>query len=300
MPRTMFGNLRLAGQTVFVVVLLVALRAVLWEIGVEGLSPTVVSAGIITSGIFVVGLLVAGTLADYKEAERAPTDLAAGLHTILRECEAVHAAWGKPELPPLRRRLVGVVTTLRADIDAGDSRACQAAIEEVSETFLELDDTDVPANTIARLRTEQAGLRSALFRIYHLQREEFLPSAWAIIVASVAFILALLMFTNFNGFAESLAALGFLSFFFISLLRLLSTISTPFTVGAEWTEDDISLFLLHEFVVQVQAAEEGEMVVSDIESHSEGVEEKLVEVESREDDPATSAESATTELSGEK
>ena len=300
MPRTMFGDLRLVGQTVLLVAILVALRAVLWELGVEGMSPTAVSAGIITSGIFVVGLLVAGTLSDYKEAERAPSDLAAGLHTILRECEAVHAVWGKPELPSLRRRLVAVVTTLRADIDAGDSRTCQAAIEEVSETFLELDDTDVPPNTMNRLRTEQAGLRKALLRVYQLQREDFLPSAWAMIVAIVVFILALLMFTNFDGLAESLATIGFLSFFFISLLRLLSIISTPFKLGVEWTEDDVSLFLLNEFVVQVHATEEGEMVVADIESHAEDVEEKLVEVESREDDPAKSAESATTELADQK
>ncbi len=300
MARTIFGNLRLAGQTAVVVAILVALRAVLWEFGVEGMSPTAVSAGIITSGIFVVGLLVAGTLADYKDAERAPTDLAAGLYTILRECEAIHAAWGKPELPSLRRRLMAVVTTLRADIDAGDSRTCQAAIEEVSETFLDLDDTDVPATAIARLRLEQAGLRKAQLRIYHLQREEFLPSAWAIIVAIIVFILTLLMFTNFDGFAESLATVGFLSFFFLSLLRLLSSIGTPFKVGVGWTEDDVSLFLLHEFVLQVQTAEEGEMVVGDIESHTEDMEEKLVEVESGEDDPVKSAERATTELADQK
>ena len=64
-----------------------------WGLGVEGMSPTAVSAGIIAGGIFVVGLLVAGTLEGSKEAERAPTDLAAGLYTILRECEAIHAAW---------------------------------------------------------------------------------------------------------------------------------------------------------------------------------------------------------------
>ena len=87
MPRTIFGNLRLAWQTAVVVAILVALRAVLWELGVEGMSPTAVSAGIITAGIFVVGLLVAGTLSDHKEAERVPTDLAAGLQTILRECQ---------------------------------------------------------------------------------------------------------------------------------------------------------------------------------------------------------------------
>ena len=155
-------------------------------------------------------------------------------------------------------------------------------------------------NTMNRLRTEQAGLRKALLRVYQLQREDFLPSAWAMIVAIVVFILALLMFTNFDGLEESLATIGFLSFFFISLLRLLSIISTPFKLGAEWTEDDVSLFLLNEFVVQVQATEEGEIVVADIESHAEDVEEKLVEVESREDDPAKSAESATTEIADQK
>jgi hypothetical protein len=40
-----------------------------------------------------MSLVVAGTLTDYRDAERAPTDLATGLHTILREAESMHAAW---------------------------------------------------------------------------------------------------------------------------------------------------------------------------------------------------------------
>jgi hypothetical protein len=58
----------------------------------------------------------------------------------------MHAVWGAPDLSKLRTRLVAVVTTLRADIDAGNSRTCQAAIEDLSETFVELDESDVPAN----------------------------------------------------------------------------------------------------------------------------------------------------------
>ncbi len=296
MLQKVFGNLKVAGMTVVIVAVLVAVRAVLWELGVEGLSPTAVSAGIITGGVFVMGLVVAGTLSDFRDAERAPTDLAAGLYAILRESEAVHAVWQKPDLPALRKRLIAVVTTLRADIDAGNTRACQAAIEELSESFREMDDTDVPANTIVRLRAEQAGLRKTALRIYHLQREEFLPSAYAMIVAIVAFILALLMFTNFDGLAESLVTLAFLSFFFISLLHLLDIISTPFKVGMEHTDDDVSLFLLNEFVVQVQASQEGEMVVADVESQAEEVEEQLVEVESKEGDAVKTAEAATSVL----
>ena len=208
----------------------------------------------------------------------------------------MHAVWKAPDMTALRRRLIGVVTSLRADIDAGDARACQAAIEELSESFLELDESDVPANYIVRLRAEQAGLRKSMLRVYHLQREEFLPSAYAMIVAFITLILILLMVTNFDGLAESLVTVGFMSFFFLALLRLLSVISTPFKVGTERTDDDVSLFLLHEFVVHVQASEAGETVIEDMEAQAEEVEEQLLEIEEQADDAVDAAEQAAARL----
>jgi hypothetical protein len=264
------------------------------------MSPTALSAGIITGGVFVLGLVVAGTLSDYRDADRAPTDLAAGLYSILRESESMYAVWKAPDMAALRRRLIAVVTTLRADIDDGSSRTCQAAVEDLSESFLELDESDVPANYIVRLRAEQAGLRKSVLRVYRLQREEFLPSAYAMIVSFIALILVLLMFTNFDGLTESLVTVGFLSFFFLALLQLLSVISTPFKVGRERTDDDVSLFLLHEFVVQVQASEAGEAVIEDIETHVEQVEEQLVEAEEQATDAVEAAEQATARLTSDR
>ncbi len=294
MVRRVLSGIELGATTALIVVVLVGIRAVLIAVGFDGMASTALSTGIIAGAIFVMGLVLAGTLADYKDAERAPIDLAAGLHALLREGESMHAAWGKPDLSELRRRLIAVVTSLRIDIDAGDSRTAQAAVEELSETFLELEDTDVPANYIVRQRSEQAGLRKSLLRIYHLQREEFLPSAYAMIVTLVGLILILLLLTDFGGTAESLVAVGFLSFFFLALLRLLNVISTPFKAGQERTDDDVSLFLLSEFVVHAQA--EGEMVVEDVEALAEDVEEQLVEAEEQAVDPAKAADRATAQL----
>jgi hypothetical protein len=288
------SGIELGATTMLIVAVLVGIRAVLIAVGFDGMASTALSTGIIAGAIFVMGLVLAGTLADYKDAERAPIDLAAGLHALLREGESMHAAWGKPDLSELRRRLIAVVTSLRIDIDARDSRTAQAAVEELLETFLELEDTDVPANYIVRQRSEQAGLRKSLLRIYHLQREEFLPSAYAMIVTLVGLILILLLLTDFGGTAESLVAVGFLSFFFLALLRLLNVISTPFKAGQERTDDDVSLFLLSEFVVHAQA--EGEMVVEDVEALAEDVEEQLVEAEEQAVDPAKAADRATAQL----
>jgi hypothetical protein len=293
MARRALGDYRVVLQTALVVAVLVGIRALLWAAGVEGLAVSPLASSIVAGGIFVMGLVVAGTLSDYKDAERAPTDLASGLYAIMRECEAMSEVWGKPDLAALRTRLIAVVTTLRADIHHGDTRTCQAAVEDLSQTFLELEDSDVPANYVVRLRQEQAGLRKALLRIYRLQREEFLPSAYALILAFVIVILGLVMFTNFDGHIESLVTVGFLSFFFISLLRLLNVIDKPFKVGTERTDDDVSLFLLNEFVLQAQAAEAGVTVVDDIEAQVEEVEEQLIDVEVESTDAVVAAEKAT-------
>ena len=87
--------------------------------------------------------------------------------------------------------------------------------------------------------------------------EEFLPSAKTMIVSIVTIILVLMMFTNLEGHVESLVTLGFLSFFFLYLLRLLMIIDKPFEVGAERTDDDVSLFLLNEFVIHADVAGTG-------------------------------------------
>jgi hypothetical protein len=180
----------------------------------------------------------------------------------------------------LRERLIAVVTTLRSDINTGNARDCQQAVEQISDSLLELEDSDVPANYIVRLRAEQASLRKATLRMYHIQREEFLPSAKAMITSLVLIILVMLMFTDMGGHIESLVTLGFLSFFFVYLLRILDVIDKPFKVGKERTDDDVSLFLLTEFVVHAHASgTDREVAAADVAAHAEALEQRLIDVE---------------------
>ncbi len=289
-------NFQLAVQTTLIVGALVGLRALLFAVGVEGMKPSALASSIIGGGVFVMGLVIAGTLSDYRDAERAPTDLAGGLYSILRDTESMSHVWGKPNMAHMRDRLVEVVNSLRRDIDAGNTRECQAAIEDLSESFLELEESDVPANYVVRLRQEQAGLRKAVLRIYHIQREEFLPSAYAMIVSFVVMIIALLMFTKIEGRVETLVTLAFLSFFFLYLLRLLNVINKPFKVGQERGDDDVSLFLLYEFVVHARAAgqdltsEQVVEIAEAIEEHEQAAAADVEATETRADDESAPAD----------
>jgi hypothetical protein len=286
MVRKIVSNYRVALDTAVIVGAIVGFRGLLFALGADGMSLSPLTSSIVAGGVFVMGLVVAGTLSDYKEADRAPADLATELYAILRECESINAVWGKPYMGFLRQRLIAVVTTLRADIDAGNTRECQQAIEDLSESFLELENTDVPPTYIGRLRLSQAGLRKANLRVYHLQREEFLPSAYAMVVSLVVIILGVVTVTDFGGVAQSLVTVGFLSFFFVYLLRLLRVIDKPFKVGRERTDDDVSVFLLVEFVVYAHAGEEG-VAAEDVEAQAGEVEELMSHIEEQ---PAELAE----------
>lgn len=277
--REVLGSYRVAVETAGMVVILVGARAALWAIGVTGMSTTPLISSVISGGIFVMGLVLAGTLVDYRDAERAPTDIAAGLYALLRETEAMNRVWGKPDMMAARTRMIAIVTSLRADISSGNTRECLSAIEDLSPTLEELEGSDVPANYIVRLRAEQAALRKAALRVYHIQREEFLPSAKAMITSVVVVILLILLFTDMGGLLESLVTVGFLAFFFIYLLRLLSVIDKPFKAGHERTDDDVSLFLLTEFMVHAQVSGSDAMPPEELAAKVEQLEERLADVE---------------------
>jgi hypothetical protein len=79
------------------------------------------------------------------------------------------------------------------------------------------------------------------------------------------------------------------------LLRLphaaLNVIDKPFKVGSERTDDDVSLFLLTEFVVHAQVGGAAAEVAVDVAAQAEALEEQFTEVE--EAQPAEAGEALT-------
>ena len=103
-----------------------------------------------------------------------PTDLAARLDASLRETESMNRVWGKPHMHRLRARLIEVVDGWRRDIDAGNTRDCQTAIEDLSNSFIESEESDVPANFVGilTLQSPEHGVVTAMSMARCAQRAE--------------------------------------------------------------------------------------------------------------------------------
>jgi len=247
MLRSRYLRWRVVGQTALMVLGIIAAKLVISAFSLEFISLSPLFTSVVAGGVFVLGLIVAGTLADYKEAERVPAEITAALTNIHDDAAAFKEAYPDLDLDRLEDTLFRIVGAFLHDLGDPRSTGALEAIDDLNASFLEMDRVGVPVTYTSRLRGEQGALRRSVLRVYHVQRTEFLPSAYLLIQSIVVIIITVLAFMEIEPTYEAVIILAFISFFFISLLRLLHIMDRPFHVE-ERTDDDVSLFLLRRFV----------------------------------------------------
>jgi hypothetical protein len=248
----MAAKWRLALEALVAFLVLGALKVLVHALGFEYLEINSLFSSIIGGAVFVFGLILAGTLADYKEAERIPADFVALCGSIVEDGRYCAEQYPEFDLATLKARVLALLKALRADLADASSRSALTALGNLTPSLLEMEHTGLPANHVVRLKGEQAAIRRTLMRVYYIQRIEFLPSARNFVTSLVVLILALLLVTVIEPVYLGIALVGFLAYLFVYILRLLALLDTPFRVR-ERTQDDVSLFLLHEMEAELSA-----------------------------------------------
>ncbi len=239
-------RLRVLGETGLAVAGIVIAKLIVDAFSWEFITLSPLYTSIVAGGIFVIGLIVAGTLADYKESEKIPAEIAAALANIHQDASGMKETNEEFDLVRLRKALVNVVARFKEDLGDGNSRKCLAAINDLTASFVALERLGVPPPSLVRLRQEQGAIRRGVLRVYHMQDTEFLPSAYILIETVVLLIIGALVFTKADALHESVVILAVISYFFVYLVRLLKIMDTPFRFH-KLTGDEVSLFLLNEF-----------------------------------------------------
>jgi len=154
------------------------------------------------------------------------------------------------KIAPLRTILLHILATLEKGLGhAGDHHDLQpviAKIDKLAPIFAQMDALGMPANFVVRLRGQQDQLRRSIFRIYHIQSRQFVPSVYILVKTLVAATVLLLLFLKTDGSPGDNLIVGFISYLFIYALFLIGTLERPFRKDHD-SMDDVSLFLLSEF-----------------------------------------------------
>ena len=179
-----------------------------------------------------------------------PGEIRGALENIFEDARMFAREHPEFALEDMRRSVLAVVTRFfeGVSVDAGARGLipCLSAIDALSTPIAQMETLGAPANYIVRLRVEQGIVRRAVLRISHVQRTQFIPSAHILAESLICFVIALLFFLKTEGSPESFVVFAFISYLFTYVGLLIRVVEQPFRQGSG-TQDDVSLFLLHEF-----------------------------------------------------
>jgi hypothetical protein len=230
------GNPRLLTATLpwVVVVVVVKLIVELNNWNVFNLSPLL--AGAIGAEVFILGFLLSGTAGDFKEAEKLPGELAAGLETIADECLITDKEFRLPEARTALGILIEISRSVRLwlvqdrglDDVLGDIRS----LNEPYRVFAPV----IQAGFTTRLKTEQSNLRKTVLRMDTMRRTSYVAAGYLIAEITALMLIVLLLITNlpgadraeFEGVAPSVFLVGLITALLIYLVSLIRDLDNPF------------------------------------------------------------------------
>jgi hypothetical protein len=242
-----FQKYRLFFETGIIVFLILVFKLLIVHFSLEVFGITPLFTSVIAGGVFIISIIISGILSDYKESDKIPAEITASIEAIHQEGILLKNVKEGFHLSLLQKKLISIIDGLTLDIQSvkTNSRKALEATETLSDSFQEMETLDMPPNYIVRLKQEQQLIRQKLLRIYHIQKIQFVPSAYILAETLVVLIIGLLLFTRIKPVYDGIMMVAFVSYLFIFLLKLLHVLESPFR-AFKYSMDDICLFILKE------------------------------------------------------
>jgi hypothetical protein len=198
--------------------------------------------------IFLIGFLVTGVLADYKESEKIPSELAASLRTLLDDAYSIYKI---KDSDTAHRFIEYQESFIHSLIDWFYKKERTASllkkISSMNDFFIQLDKEGVQANYIIKMKNEQVNIRKMVLRIDTIRDTDFVGSAYAIVEAMGLLIAIGLLIIRIEPFYASLFFTLLVTFLISYMFLLLKDLDNPFDyiVNGE-SGNEISLKPLHD------------------------------------------------------
>jgi hypothetical protein len=226
------ADFRIAVRAVPVVAVVVLAKLAVDQLDWDRVELNTLYSGFVAANVFLIGFLLAGTLADYKESERLPGELAGRTKAIADECvilhRAKHAAPARACLAHLERLATGLEAWLRgrADVDRPLDD-----LDGLNHYFLAFESLTQP-NFIVRLKQEQSALRLLVIRINTIKETSFVGAGYVIAEATSALLLLALLIADVAQLPAELFLVGAIAFLLTYMILLIRDMDNPFDFHA--------------------------------------------------------------------
>lgn len=218
----------------------------------DGLIDFTDTALVLTGGIFLIGFMLAGTMADYKESEKLPAELAAQLETLEDSLEHAIAV---NDTPIQRPAVMGVHRAMIQSIygwllKRNTQEEMFDAIHDVAITLQGLEKQGVHGGAVGKMTGDVDKIRKAVTRLAVISRTGFLATGYALLEMLIVLIICLLMISTFKSMAAEAIVITFVTLTYIYMYRLIKDIDDPFEYSPDGQRgtSEVALFPLTEYL----------------------------------------------------
>jgi hypothetical protein len=209
----------------------------------SGEWPRAVSA-LVGGVIFTIAIIFSGVLADYKESEKIPGELAGSIKALYRDCKVIPFSDAQ-RAEELCGHIQKLLSTINANFKANvwEIKEINAAMDAINADIRCLAENGLAPQFVVKLRTELMNIDKISNRIKTITETTFIPAAYGLAELAVVAVLVLLLFIRIEPYYGGLAIIGATSVLLIGILMLISDMDNPFEVNKN-TYADVDLSLL--------------------------------------------------------
>ena len=227
MLRPLDDKWRILAKVLPAVAVLVGTRLAVRELDADFINNTSLVDAVIAANVFILGFLLAGTLADYKESERLPGELASSLETIADEFSII-----QEEGHDSGRAGLEYMSSLASQVHEWfyrrvRTKALMDAITDLNHHLVAIDPVCVP-QFVARMKQEQANLRRMLTRIDTIRDTQFVEAGYAMAQLGTLVVILGFLFVEIGPLAEAAIFTGIVSLLMLYLVLLIHDLDNPF------------------------------------------------------------------------
>ncbi|MFA5249139.1 MAG: hypothetical protein WC397_01210 [Candidatus Paceibacterota bacterium] len=219
---------KLAIRVIPILLVIGSLKMAAHYYGLEFLSLNTIFTALISANIFLISFNISGVLADFKEGEKLPAEMASCIEAIADECAYIYKSKGAQAG---RAGFIYCMDLTNQTLDwlyrKARTKTIMEKIAGFTDQFLAMEPYS-QTSFLSRLKHEQSEARKTALRIHYIREIHFSEAAYAIAEIITFMLAAGMIFLSLDPYYESLFLTLFVSFILIYMLMLIRDLDDPF------------------------------------------------------------------------
>ena len=227
------------------VLLLVAFKIISDHIGWSVITINTLTSAFFGGVFFVLGIIMAGIVADYKEAEKVPSEFSVLLKAIRHDS---HLLFGGSISAEERDGIVLHVEELLTSINSNfrnnrwHKHEIDKIINDINDDVAKLWQQGAPTGVLMKIRDNLTAIDRLSHRVDYIAKTSFLPAAYFVVEIGVLLVLLIFVFAKNEWGVGGILLFAAIGFILLSLVQLIRDIDDPFEIGKNTCADvDLSV-----------------------------------------------------------